>query len=96
MAMPGNVARTVTKMMEPPPFGFPPGPSGDAAIELGADPLAFITKAQLEHGDVVGKGEGDGNSIFFPFLTIFIFASVGPPHHPFPRFPDFTLLRRSE
>lgn len=67
MAMPGNVARTVTKMMEPPPFGFPPGPSGDAAIELGADPLAFITKAQLEHGDVVGKGEGDGNSIFSLF-----------------------------
>jgi cytochrome P450 len=40
--------------MEPPPPGFPPGPSGDAAIELGADPLAFIAKTQLAHGDVVG------------------------------------------
>ena len=56
MEMPGTVARTVSRVMEPMPDGFPPGPSGDAAIELGADPLAFITKTQLEHGDVVGRG----------------------------------------
>jgi hypothetical protein len=58
--MPASVVRTVVKVMTPPPFGFPPGPSGDAAIELGADPLAFISKAQLEHGDVVGGEGGTG------------------------------------
>ena len=39
-------ARAVEKALEPPPPGFPPGPDADSAVELGADPLAFIERAQ--------------------------------------------------
>ena len=53
-ALPAQLARTLTRVLEPPPPNFPPGPRGDAAIELGADPLAYIVRAQREHGDVVG------------------------------------------
>ena len=52
--LPAQLARTVARVLEPPPPNFPPGPRGDAAIELGADPLAYIVRAQREHGDVVG------------------------------------------
>ena len=44
----------IGRSLEPPPPNFPPGPDGDAAVALGADPLAFIVAAQASHGDVVG------------------------------------------
>ena len=53
-SLPAQAARLISRSLEPPPPNFPPGPDGDAAVELGADPLAFIVKAQASHGDVVG------------------------------------------
>ena len=52
--LPSQVARLVSRSLEPLPPGFPPGPSGDSAVALGADPLAFIVEASRTHGDVVG------------------------------------------
>lgn len=42
------------KSLEPLPKGFPPGPEGDVAIDLVADPLAFTTQAARKHGGLVG------------------------------------------
>jgi hypothetical protein len=53
---------------------------GDAAIELGADPLAFISKAQLEHGDVVGRGKLH-LTFMSPNLVIFVYSSLERCHH---------------
>ena len=48
-------------MLESPPPNFPPGPEGDVAVELGADPLKFLEKTQHDFGDVVGlKLAGEG------------------------------------
>ena len=52
--VPAQLAKQLQRAAAPPPQGFPPGPAGDAAVELGADPLAFIVKTQRDHGDVVG------------------------------------------
>ena len=53
-SLPAQAARLLSRSLEPPPPNFPPGPDGDAAVELGADPIKYIVDAQKKHGDVVG------------------------------------------
>ena len=53
-SLPAQALRLIGRSLEPPPPNYPPGPDGDAAVALGADPLAFIVAAQASHGDVVG------------------------------------------
>jgi cytochrome P450 len=43
-----------THALQPLPPGFPPGPGTDVALELGADPLAFLTRSAATHGGAVG------------------------------------------
>ena len=48
-----------------PPPNFPPGPAATpGAIELGADPLAYIVRAQREHGDVVAASLSRASDAF--------------------------------
>ncbi len=47
-------ARFLAQLLEPFPPGFPPGPAGDAALELASGPLAFIERAARQHGGAVG------------------------------------------
>jgi cytochrome P450 len=47
----------------PPPPGFPPGPSGDVAIDLLRDPLAFLQQTQKKYGDVVGLSIGGERAV---------------------------------
>ena len=53
-SLPAQALRLIGRSLEPPPPNYPPGPDGDAAVALGADPLAFIVEARASHGDVVG------------------------------------------
>ena len=43
-----------TNALQPLPPGFPPGPGTDVALELGSDPLAFLTRSAATHGGAVG------------------------------------------
>ena len=50
-----TTAARLWRQLEPPPPGFPPGPSGDAAVALaGGQPLAYFEQLRREHGTVVG------------------------------------------
>ncbi|KAJ9518522.1 hypothetical protein QJQ45_018571 [Haematococcus lacustris] len=49
-----GITARARRLVEPPPAGFPPGPSGDQAAALLTDPLAFITAATAQFGPVVG------------------------------------------
>jgi len=52
-ALAGGAARLM-RLVEPPPAGFPPGPSGDQAVNLLLDPLTFLRETTARHGSVVG------------------------------------------
>ena len=52
-----SIAASVTAAtyaLQPLPPGFPPGPGTDVALELGADPLAFLARSAASHGGAVG------------------------------------------
>lgn len=49
-----GAAQQVQRLVEPPPAGFPPGPRGDQAVRLIADPLRFLASTRAEHGPIVG------------------------------------------
>ncbi|KAL6746717.1 cytochrome P450 [Haematococcus lacustris] len=49
-----GITARARRLVEPPPAGFPPGPSGDQVAALLTDPLAFITAATAQFGPVVG------------------------------------------
>lgn len=53
----GSLVDKATKGFQPPPEGFPRGPSGDQGLSLVRDPLGFLTKLQAQYGDVVGTLE---------------------------------------
>ncbi|KAK9793752.1 hypothetical protein WJX73_010742 [Symbiochloris irregularis] len=42
------------KLVSPLPSGFPPGPPGNAAVGMLANPLAYLETTQRRHGKVVG------------------------------------------
>lgn len=56
-------ATRVQRAVTPPPPGFPPGPSGDVALDLLRDPLAFLQKTQQNHGDIVGLSLGGERAV---------------------------------
>ena len=49
-----SAVTAVTQLTQPLPPGFPPGPDGDVAIELGTDPLALLTRVTARYGGAVG------------------------------------------
>ena len=53
-SLPDQLSKWAKRVLESPPPNFPPGPEGDVAVELGADPLKFLEKTKHDFGDVVG------------------------------------------
>lgn len=56
-------ATRLQRAFTPPPPGFPPGPSGDVALDLLRDPLAFLQQTQKKYGDVVGLSLGGERAV---------------------------------
>jgi len=56
-------ATRLQRALTPPPPGFPPGPSGDVALNLLRDPLAFLQETQSKYGDIVGLSLGGERAV---------------------------------
>ncbi|KAK9829411.1 hypothetical protein WJX72_005691 [[Myrmecia] bisecta] len=65
-----DAAVTLQRVLEPRPAGFPPGPAGDAALDLLRNPLDFLTRAVAAYGGIVGLSLGGQRVVLLTDLRV--------------------------